>query len=59
MMVSEWMVNGNINDFVKGNDDADRPALVCSSPKVLVFAFADDGMIVAAEGCYEGANLYA
>ena len=58
-MVSEWMVKGNINDFVRSNDDADRPALVCSSPKVLVFAFADDGMVVVAEGRYRRVNLYA
>ena len=27
-MVSEWMVNGNINDFVKANPDANRLELV-------------------------------
>ena len=27
-MVSEWMVNGNINEFVKANPDADRLGLV-------------------------------
>ena len=27
-MVSEWMVNGNINDFVKANPDANRFELV-------------------------------
>lgn len=27
-MVSEWMFNGNINDFVKANPDADRLVLV-------------------------------
>ena len=29
VMVSEWMVNGNINEFVKANPDADRLGLVC------------------------------
>lgn len=58
-MVSEWMVKGNINEFVRDNDDADRPALVSSSPKVLAFAFSDDRMVVAAGGCYEGVDLYA
>ena len=27
-MVSEWMENGNINDFVKGHPDVDRFELV-------------------------------
>ena len=29
VMVSEWTVKGNINDFVKANPDADRLGLVC------------------------------
>jgi hypothetical protein len=33
-MVSEWMVNGNINEFVKANPDADRLRLVGSLFKV-------------------------
>ena len=40
-MVSDWMVNGNINDFVKAHPDANRlelvgfsPALPRSSPQV-------------------------
>ena len=28
-MISEWMANGNINDFVKTHPDADRLGLVC------------------------------
>ena len=27
-MVTEWMVNGNVNEFVKANKDADRSGLV-------------------------------
>ena len=27
-MISDWMVNGNINDFVKAHPDADRLDLV-------------------------------
>jgi hypothetical protein len=27
-MVSDWMANGNINEFVEENPDADRPGLV-------------------------------
>ena len=34
--VSEWMVGGNINDFVKADPDADRFGLVCFSFKVLI-----------------------
>ena len=29
-MISEWMTNGNINDFIKANPDVDRLALVGS-----------------------------
>jgi hypothetical protein len=38
-MVSEWMVNGHINGFVKANVDADRLELVCFSFRVLAFAY--------------------
>ena len=34
-MVSEWMVNGNINDFVKAHPDIDRLGLVGFSLKSL------------------------
>ena len=34
-IVSEWMVNGNINDFVKAHPDADRLRLVGCLRKVL------------------------
>ena len=33
-MVSEWMVNGNINDFVKAHPDANRLGLVSFLSKV-------------------------
>jgi len=39
VMVSEWMGNGNINEFVKENLDADRLGLVRSSPEVPVFIY--------------------
>jgi len=38
VMVSEWMVNGNINEFLKTNVNADRLGLVCFSFKALIFA---------------------
>lgn len=28
-MISEWMDNGNINEFIQKNPDANRIALVC------------------------------
>ena len=28
-MVSHWMANGNINEFIKQNPEADRLKLVC------------------------------
>ena len=34
-MTSEWMINGNINDFVKAHPDVDRLGLVSYSFKVL------------------------
>jgi len=33
-MVSDWMENGNINEFVKANPDANRLELVCFTFKV-------------------------
>jgi hypothetical protein len=50
VMVSEWMVNGNINEFVKANVGADRLELVCFLFRVLTLLVIDDGhMTVVAE----------
>lgn len=38
IMVSEWMVKGNIRQFMKAENNADRLGLVCSLFKVLIFA---------------------
>ena len=38
VMISEWMENGNINDFTKAYADVDRLELVCFSFRVLSFA---------------------
>ena len=38
MFVSEWMVKGNINEFVKADVNADRLGLVCFLFKALIFA---------------------
>lgn len=37
-MVSEWMINGNINQFVMAYRDANRFELVSSQPKPLRFS---------------------
>ena len=37
VMISEWMVKGNINDFVKADKNADRLELVRSLFRVLDF----------------------
>ena len=37
VMVSDWMVNGNINQFVKSNIDADWLKLVRFSSRILTF----------------------
>jgi serine/threonine protein kinase len=41
IMVSEWMANGNINEFIKSNRDIDRFELV-RSLLPLATPFADD-----------------
>ena len=37
-MISDWMVSGNINDFVKTHKDVDRHGLVGSLFKILVLS---------------------
>ena len=39
VMVSEWMANGNINDFVKADRNADRLELVRSLFRLLGFTW--------------------
>jgi len=39
VMVSEWMVQGNINEFLKAEAEADRLGLVCVSFKAIIFAY--------------------
>ena len=38
VMVSEWMVRGNIIEFVEANTNVDRLGLVCFPFKVLISA---------------------
>ena len=39
VMESEWMMNGNINEFVKADPDADRLGLVSFPFEVLLYRF--------------------
>ena len=57
MMVSEWMVNGDINKFVKANIDADRLELVCSvsSPSITI----DNYVVTVAERRHQRIDLHA
>ena len=57
VMVSEWMKNGNIIDFLK-NKGADRLELV--RPVLPFFSpMTNDSVIVAGRGGYKGAGLHA
>ena len=38
-MVTEWMVNGNVNEFVKANRDVDRLGLVRYPSEATPFHF--------------------
>ena len=59
-MVSEWMPNGNINQFVKARQDTNRFELVSFPCSFLPSSFVvnDDGVSVAGRRC-EGIDLYA
>ena len=39
VMVSEWMVKGNINEFVKAHPNVDLLGLVRVSFKVLIYTY--------------------
>jgi hypothetical protein len=39
LMVSEWMPNGKINEFVKADVAADRLKLVCTSSSTLTLPY--------------------
>ena len=41
-MVSEWMTNGNINEFVRVRKDANRFELVRSCPSLLTAIVTDN-----------------
>ena len=59
-MVSEWMSNGNINQFVAAHQDANRFELACSPFKSLYYSPVTDDCVVPIAGrCRKGPNLYA
>ena len=59
-MVSEWMPNGNINQFVAAHPDVNRFELVRSSFRILYSSpIADDCMVPIAGRCRKGPDLYA
>ena len=37
VMVSEWMMKGNINEFVRMDPSTDRLGLVCFTVKVIIY----------------------
>jgi len=60
LMVSEWMSNGNINQFVAARQDANRFELVRLPFELLYFVtVADDCMAVIAERRRKGLDLHA
>jgi hypothetical protein len=59
-MVSEWMPNGNINEFVTAHRDANRFELVSSQFKSLQLSPAvDDSMDPVVGRRRKGADLHA
>ena len=59
VMVSEWMENGNVTEFVKKNGEADRLELVRSSLSLSLLLNTYNGTIVVASRRREGINLHA
>ena len=59
-MVSGWMANGNINEFVKAHREANRFKLVSSLSKLLTPSFSVDNYAASAVGRgLEGFDPYA
>ena len=59
-MVSEWMSNGNINQFVAAHPDAKRFELVCSPSELPYSSPAVDKCVAyVARRCRKGLNLHA
>jgi len=58
-MVSEWMPNGNISQFVKAHQNTNRFELVSFSRGFLQSSVVDDDAIFVAGRRCERVNLYA
>ena len=58
-MASEWMVNGNINQYLKAHKDVDRFELVGSPPLSWTSFSVDDCLISIARRCRSGIDVYA
>jgi len=60
VMVSEWMSNGNINQFVKAHRDLNRFELVSPPPKLLTsLTVVDDSMTSIVKRRRERPDPYA
>lgn len=57
--VSEWMGNGNVNEFVKARPDVNRLTLVCFLLNFLSPLDIDPRMIAVACRGHQGVNLHA
>ena len=58
-MISDWMVNGNINEFVEENPNVNRLELVSPSFRIsFYFMFIGDWMIDSARRCCSGVDLH-
>ena len=53
-MISEWMVNGTINDFVRAHPDVDRFGLVSFHSKSRCPLFVDHHVILQLSGVARG-----
>ena len=58
-MMSEWMTNENINQFVKAHRDANRFELLSSPFELLSSAGVDDYTTSVVGRCCEGLDLHA
>ena len=59
-IVSDWMANGNINEFLRGNPDVNRVELVCLSSEFLPrFERTDEQIGDPAKGRCHRADLYS
>jgi len=59
VMVSDWLENGNLEEFAKGHADVDRLGLVCYLVKTPPPSITDNHMIDIAQRRRQGADLYA